>query len=1101
MRKQGLVAPIFLALMMSNSLAQQLVKTHSESPLVRLPLQFEPNKGQVENSVRFMTHAQGTTIFLTDTEAVIVMNERGTIDRRALLTPAGRHRLREATTVSNFPSSAVVRMRLNGASSTQRIQGENRLPGIINYFIGNDSTQWHTKIPTFSRVRYQSVYDGIDLVYHSEASKFEFDFELQPQADPSRIELEFAGIEQMDIDGTGQLVMKARGSALKLQKPMVYQVNAGQKQIIDSTFENRGAGRVGLRLGNYDFSKPIVIDPVLVYSSYLGGSGDDFVSGSGMALDSQNNVYVTGGTLSSDFPTTGFGVAPSGRCVAFVTKLDPSASSIVYSDFVGGSSGDSSCTSGDVATAVAVDANGQAYLAGATLSHDFPVTGNALQSVMLDGASSNAFLSKLSQDGSSLVYSTFLGGEADDVATGIALDANQNAYLGGWTSSSQFPITANAFQGTRPSSSIYGNGFLSRIDTTKTGTNSLIYSSYLGGSGQSGEAVASLAVDSYQNAYLAGWTASADFPITSNSAFQQSINLAAEDWCGFVSRIDTSQVGPQSLAYSSFLCGTYDDWAQSIAIDSSLNAYVSSVVVSQDFPSTIGLANTRFPNDSMLGVTKVNTYASGLPSLVYSRLIGGSDPSKTNWGDWADGIAVDSRGHAYVTGQSSSSDYPTTADAVQTTLNSTAGNAILSVLSTDGATILYSTYLGGSGVGGDYSICDSIDSASNVWMAGYTTSSDFPVTAGAIQPSYGGNGDGFIGEISALSVPEIASVTPASGAAGTSVTITGSNFGSDVGSVSFGGTATSIQSWSASEIVFQIPNSVTAGAGAVVVTTALEPLAAGNFTVVVTPLIISATLPENAQLGTAYNVELGAKGGTPPYFWSVVSGALPDGLSLDPSSGQISGTPVSVTTVPFTVQVADSSSPAQNASQVFSIRVLLVPAILTITPSPTRVTVTPGQTAVFRLAFQGNTTEANAVVNISCEGLPEGASCSYSPVPFVLNSDGLGNNTVRVRTIGSPSTSTNKQRPVLGFIFLAPALIGMLSIGLLKEQPRTVLLLLLIGATIAGASSCAGSANLSSATSCSNCTPAGTFNVRIVATSQKPVLQADTTLQIQVVPH
>jgi hypothetical protein len=810
-----------------------------------LPWQFEPNQGQVDASVQFTARTSGLALYLTQNEAVFVTRPKTTTDHRALLRPDKLHEEREKIGENDSQAPLVVRMKLNGSNLLAPAQGEERLPGTVNYFIGNDPAKWRRQIPTYSKVRYTNVYEGIDLVYHSSGQNLEYDFELGPHADPQSIEMEFEGVDRMELDTSGEITMKTGSSTFMLHKPAVYQIEAGQRKYVQGDFEFRGARKVGLRLKTYDPSKSTVIDPVLLYSSYLGGSGDDWASG--VALDSNGNIYLSGGTPSANFPKTGTVTPPSGTCVAFVTKLDPTATSIVYSSFIGGTHGDNTCSWGDFANGIVVDASG-AYIAGPTLSHDFPVTTtNAFQTVMTDSATSNAFLSKLSLDGGSLLYSTFLGGENNDAAYSVGVDANQNAYLAGWAISSEFPVTSSAFQTTRPSSSTSGNGFISRIDTTKAGASSLIYSSYLGGSGASGDAIYTIAVDSLHNAYLAGWTSSANFPVTTATAFQSTASIG--QWCGFLSRVDTSQSGSNSLAYSSFLCGSYSDWPNGIALDTNAitNTYVSSEVWSQNFPTTVGLgpSNMRYPNAAIEAVTKVNTFASsGSASLVYSRLLGGSDPSLTNFGDLARGIGVDQNGNAYLSGQSSSSDYPLTVDAAQSTLKSSSGNGVLSVLSPDGSTLLYSTYLGGSGAGGDDISAVTLDSSFNVWLAGATDSSDFPTTTGAIQAAYGGNDDAFIAELGALAVPHILAVSPTTAIAGSVVTINGSNLGDTAGSVTFGGVQASVRSWDSTSITVQVPSSLSPGAAPMVVTTALEPANVVNF------IVISTAAPAPCKVRT-----------------------------------------------------------------------------------------------------------------------------------------------------------------------------------------------------------------------------------------------------------
>ena len=540
---------------------------------------------------------------------------------------------------------------------------------------------------------------------------------------------------------------------------------------------------------------------------------------------------MSGATVSADFPdaNNSISAAPNGHCVAFVTKLDPTGTTALYSSYIGGTSGSPDCTWGDFANGIAVDALGQAYVAGPTLSQDFPVTSSAFQSALGSGASSSAFLSKLGADGKSLLYSTYLGGTGNDGAYSVIVDQAQNAYMAGWAGSSNFPITsATAFQSVHPST--YGDGFISRIDTTKSGENSLVYSSFIGGSGTYGDAATSIAIDSAQNVYVTGWTSSADFPVTMGSAFQPSASIT--NFCAFVSRIDTTKSGSSALLYSSFLCGTHNDWAWRIALDQNLNMYVTGYSASMDFPTTVGGPNSQFGEAF---VTKVNTGLSGSASLVYSRLLGGSNSlgSANQVGNSGTALAVDLNGNAYVGGSTLCTDFPVTSDAIQITLKSSSGNGFLTALGSDGSSLLYSTYFGGSGTGpyGDQVYGLTLDSSSNIYVVGQTDSTDLPTTSGALQPSLDGPTDAFVAKFTALSVAHIFSLDPPAGPAGTLVTIIGSGFGTATGSVKIGGIQAAVQSWSPDAILVQVPSLLNAGSAQVTVTTPMETSNSGHFNV------------------------------------------------------------------------------------------------------------------------------------------------------------------------------------------------------------------------------------------------------------------------------
>jgi len=782
-----------------------------------LPMEFEENRGQADPDVRFISHGKGYTLFLTASEAVVVLNQRNEgKDARV-----GRSPLRRRT-MTGSKTTSVVRMKILGGNPVPQSIGTSPLAGTVNYFTGRDAHNWHTGISTYSAVHYSEVYPGTDLVYYGKDRQLEYDFVLNPGADPGKIALSFEGTKGLAIDGTGNVTMGTEAGKLILLKPTIYQIIGGQKMSVHGRYVLRANQIVGLELGRYDSNKALVVDPVLSYSTYLGGSADEFAES--VVADGQGNVYIAGATTSVDFPHAGSPIANSGHCVGFVMKLDSTGTTALYSVYFGGSAGDSGCFSGDYAWSAAVDSGGQAYVVGPTVSQDFPVTTNAFQSSLFAGASSSAFLLKLSQDGGSLLYSTYLGGENNDGADGIAVDSGENAYVGGWSTSAHFPVTSNAFQTVLLSnvdSGGWGNGFISRIDTTKSGPSSLVYSSYLGGSNPSGDAVMDVAVDSNHNAYLTGFTSAADFPVTASTAFQASASI--QNWCGFVSRIDTSQSGPSSLLYSSYLCGTFSDWGVRIVLDQQSNAYVGGVAASMDFPTNVGEPNSQF---GKAFAAKLNTGLSGSASLVYSTLLGGNNSLGPTLavGNAPNAIAVDSNGNAYIVGLTLCSDFPTTSDAIQTTLKSSSGNGFLTALGPDGSSVLYSTYFGGSGtrLGGDQVGGVALDPDSNIYIVGQTDSDDLPTTSGAFQLSLDGSTDAFAAKFTALSVPRILSMSPSAGGPGTLVTITGSNFGDATGAVQISGTEASVQSWSAESILVQVPSLLSAGSTTLLVKTSME---------------------------------------------------------------------------------------------------------------------------------------------------------------------------------------------------------------------------------------------------------------------------------------
>ena len=807
-----------------------------------LPLQFEENQGQAAPSVQFISRGAGYTLFLTSNEAVLVLTRQTPGTTESVKRSPFSQRVAQRAP----DSSSVIRMKLLGSNTAPQARGATRLAGTVNYFIGGDAAHWRTGIPTYSDVVYGGVYPGIDLRYYGNHRQLEYDFVLNPGADPHNIALNFDGAKGLAIDNAGNLAMDSDAGRVTLLKPSVYQMLGGEKKTVNGGYVLRPDHSVGLELGAYDSTKSLVVDPVLLYSSYLGGSGWD--AAISVTLDASGNEYIGGFTISPDFPSTSTAIsaAPNGTCVGFVAKLDPTLTSVLYSSYLGGITGSSSCLWGDGINGIAVDSLGQAYTTGFASSSDFPTTANALQPSRGIGASANAFLAKLAADGQSLLYSTYLGGSGgDDDGYAVLADNSGNAYLVGQATSADFPLTpATAFQ-TIPSGLYpHGNGFLTHIDTTKSGVSSLIFSTVLGGI-TGDDAITGIAMDSIQNVYLTGWTSSSDFPVTPTTAFQSSSGTQA--YCGFVTRLDLSKVGSSMLSYSTYLCGTNSDWGWGVAIDSNANVYITGEAFSADFPSTFGQSNSQ---NGKGFAAELNLNLVGSASLVYSRLLGGDNSS---FGDWPYRIVVDANGNAYIVGQTSSTNFPVTSDAIQSSLlSTTTGDGFLSVLSPDGSAVLYATYLGGSGTAavgilGDLVYDLALDSSSNIHMVGQTFSSDFPTTTTAQQTTYGGGGDAFITLLSALSVPRIASVLPATGSVGSLVTIAGSGFGTVTGAVKIGGVQASVQSWSPDAIVVQVPSLLQAGPAQVAVTTSTETSNSGHFSV--ETLIISRLSRTSGPIG------------------------------------------------------------------------------------------------------------------------------------------------------------------------------------------------------------------------------------------------------------
>jgi hypothetical protein len=737
----------------------------------KLPLSFEENLGQTAKEVRFVSHGTGYALFLTPQEAVISLQQSMPKNLSPLHRMAYFRAFRKARQAGRM---SVLRMRLEGANLAAQIAGVDLLPGKVNYFIGNSPENWYTDVPSFARVKYEGIYPGVDLVFYGNQRRLEYDFVVAPGANPKVIELSLKGAQKLLINPKGDLVLSVSSGQVALQKPVIYQNVRGDRHAIQGRYVLAANHRVSFAVADYDRSAPLIIDPVLNYSTYLGGSASPNGDlGSGIAVDSLGDAFVTGTTFSTTFPSTpgGFG-AGNILGVAFVTEVNPTGTALLYTTYLGG-------TGGDFGIGIALDNSGNnanpggnIYVTGGTFSTDFPTTAaNALKPGPNAGASmGTSFVSKINPTVSgigSLVYSSYLGGTdgtASDFGNAVAADVNGNAYVTGFTASSpgsglaNFPVTAaSAFQTTLGTSN--GNAFLTRIDTTKAGSASLAYSTYLGGSGLNaissglgyGEIGFGVAADSSENAYIVGQTTSTDFPTTNATAYQPNTTppVAVANGTVFVSRLDasTTKTPTASLVYSTYLGGENIEFGTAIALKpNSAVAYVTGTTDSLQFPTFAPAAPGPYQTVGSTGgcafISLLDTGQSKAASLTYSTFLGGALTVGF-------GIAADAAGNAYIGGGTNSSSYPVTLGAFQPAFAPGAqGEGFVSKLNPGGngaADLVYSSFFGGSGVAGGPDSVDAIaiDSMNDAYLTGVTfsTSATFPVfpPATATTPAFQAN--------------------------------------------------------------------------------------------------------------------------------------------------------------------------------------------------------------------------------------------------------------------------------------------------------------------------------------------------------------------------
>ncbi len=660
----------------------------------RLPINFEPNAGQTDEEVKFLARGQGYSLFLTETEAVLALRK----DKK--------------------DEHAVVRMRVEGANAAPKISGLNETASKTNYFIGSDPEKWQTEISNYSRVKYESVYEGVDLVYYGNGQRLEYDFLVAPNSDPNQIKLKFSGVKSAKIEKeSGDLLLETEGGTLRQHAPIVYQNVDGERRKIAGSYAIQNSKSkvqnskeksfsVSFDLGEYDKSKELIIDPILAYGSYLGGTVFD--EGRAITVDAQGNAYVVGTSASLNFPTTAGVVKPAMLPAtnanqywydAFVTKVNPAGTALVFSTYFGGRNGS------ETGSGVAVDAGGNVLISGTTMASDLP-TVNAYQTTF--GGTDDAFAAKLNSTGSAILYSTYLGGNSTDTGGKIALNAaTGDAVFTGYASSGNFPTTSGAFKpqlcNNTPGSCngiFYSGSYVVKL----TATGSAVYSTLFDAG------FADVALDAGNNAVLAGGAGT--IAPTTSGAYQPASSGGTD---GYIAKLNPAG---NALVFGTFLGGgLQSDKINSIALDADGNMYVTGQTQNTAFPTTAGAFDQTFNGGEDGFVTKLNPAGS---ALVYSTFLGGAAK------DQAFGIALGADNSAFIAGETLSY----TTFPLKNSIIGTNGSIFLTHLNAAGNALVYSSILG---VGGAYDI--AADGANGAYITGHTTS--IVVTPNAFQPMKG----------------------------------------------------------------------------------------------------------------------------------------------------------------------------------------------------------------------------------------------------------------------------------------------------------------------------------------------------------------------------
>ena len=649
---------------------------------------FERNIGQFDDSVKYVGRGPHHTILFRQHEVEMILQTSGMVK--------AAHPYRQA------PLRVLARTGQTHPDALE-IVGKEETRIRTNYFVGNQPDSWQTQVPTYTRIEYHNIYPGIDLAYYRNEGFLEYDFAVTAKGNPEDIQLTFEGAERIHVDANGNLVLESATESLRFTKPIVYQSVHGRRKPIAGEFVLTTPTSVGFRIEPYDHTIPLIIDPTLVYSTYFGGSGDDFAAGA--VTDSSGNSYITGWTSSLNLPSnTGVVQVTNGGGVdAFVAKFT-AAGALVYCTYLGGTL-DETETPG-----LAIDTTGNLYVAGMTASSDFPTTPGAFQRVF--GGGRDVFVTKLNPSGSALLYSTYIGGNDGEGAQSIAVDPSGSTSVTGFTLSRNFPVTPLSIQrqlkGTR-------DAFVTKVNPFGNG---LVFSTYLGGTGT--EFSPGIAVDRSGNVYVTGLTTSSDFPVTA-SATQTTLRGPSD---AFMTKLNSTG---STLLYSTYLGGYGEDDGRSIAVEVDGTTYVSGFTDSFDFPVSSNAFQRLYGGGGDAFVTKF----SPVGITIYSSYLGGVSL------DFTKGLAIDPLGRMHVTGGTFSQNFPTTSNALYPSYQG-GEDAFVIRIASDGTKLEFSSFLGGSNE--DRGRAITVDLAGNIIVAGFTNSLNFPLFD-ASQSTYGGNGN------------------------------------------------------------------------------------------------------------------------------------------------------------------------------------------------------------------------------------------------------------------------------------------------------------------------------------------------------------------------
>ncbi len=1140
----------------------------------KLPLSFEANIGQTSSQAKFLSRGAGYAMFLTDGGAVLELAGRKAL-RRDSESAGGNRKSRRQPSLA----ATVLQMGLPGANARPEAAGLDQLPGKANYFISHDPSKWRTNVSLYARVKYRDIYPGVDLVYYGNQGQLEYDFVVAPGADPSKIRISFHGQSHIRLDHEGNLILATPAGRVYFHKPLVYQRTTGSavtsranpkfhgngRNRLDGAYVLLSSNQVAFRLGPYDHRTPLVIDPVLSFSTYFGGSGGD--AANAIAVDSSGNAYITGQTESVDFPLSssafqttcgkpGYPCSYPYNYNAFVAKLSPDGSKLLYATYLGGSS-----VTATEANGIAVDSSGNAYIAGSTYSNDFPTTSGSFQTqppgTLQYSDRSSAFVTKLNSTGSSLIYSTYLGGTPGasggpvfpaDNAKGITLDANGEAVVVGITSESDFPTTPGAFQTRGPTS---GDviGFVTKLNAAGS---SLLFSTFLGGT--SNDELNAVALDSSGNIYVAGTANSLDFPTTPGAFQTGSYSYVGSNTSPLASGVLAKFTPSGKVGYSTYI----GSGASSIAVGPTGKAYISGPA-SESFPVTLNALSTTYnPYAAFVAILHPAGCALLYGSFLNPPVFGASENVRA--------IALDSSGDIYLAGGVTDGfSVPSFGvNALQPSLQVSPG--FINELDSTGTQLLFSSPLGGSGQFGSSNFGEevrgmAVDAGGDIYVAGETYSQDLPVAKAfeAVTPGQNKNGTGFVAKLSPGQTTGVTLTRSSLSFYPLPVGYNGNAQIQAVGLQNHQATALNISSVAISGNGFSKANipfphscsgSIAADAGCGVLIQ-FVPSAMGPATGTVTinddgpgsPRIVQLNGEGIADFALELGASSGVAGGQAQYtiYASPVYGAPAGTDTLDinlscsgvaPAACSFSNNPIAIngTVTNTTTLTVSNLSAVSGRSLSFSVvgtqgtQTYSLPITISQIPPDFTLGVASGQASSENVTAGGAASYTislspqggfNQAVTFFCSGAPAQATCSVSPNPVTLDGSNSVTATVSVKTTARSATpgghrpdgprgfGLNGRALPLGLLALLAALMtavmlsGRFAPSLGRNQRAwarfsVIVLLALLWVTCGGGAVSGGGGGSSQQTG----TPAGTYTLTVSGASGS--LTHTTTVKLTV---